>query len=96
LQDLALIRASGVPIWLIYLPYEPELRSARKKMNTREQVLFESLKQSVNRFIDLTPEKPMGDAATALTLLPEDGHPSHAGLRYYATEAYQRMGFANR
>jgi hypothetical protein len=92
LHDLALIRASGVPIWLIYLPYEPELRSAQRKMTPREQILFESLKQSVDRFVDLTPEKPMGDAATALTLLPEDAHPSRAGLQYYATEAYQRLG----
>jgi len=92
LQDFALIRASGVPIWLIYLPYEPELRSAHKQMTSREQLLFESLKQSVDRFIDLTPEKPMGDAAMPLTLLPDDPHPSHAGLKYYAAEAYKRMG----
>ena len=90
--DLALLRASGVPIWLVYLPYLPELISAKKKMTPREQVLFESLKQSVDRFVDLTPEKPMGDAATALTLLPDDIHPSYAGLQYYAGEAYQRLG----
>ena len=41
-------------------------------------------------YIDLSPDAPMGDAATRLTLLPEDSHPSHAGLQYYAEEAYRR------
>jgi hypothetical protein len=94
LQDLALIRAAGVPIWLIYLPYEPELRSGQKKLTPREQVLVESLKQSTDRFVDLTPEKPMGEPAAAFTLLPEDAHPSQAGLQYYAGEAYRQLGGA--
>ena len=90
-EDLAAIRATGVPIWLVYLPYEPELRIGNRKMTPQELSLWESLKGAVDRTIDLTPETPMGGAAAALTMLPEDYHPSRAGLDYYAHELYRRL-----
>jgi hypothetical protein len=90
-QDLAIIRASGVPIWVVYLPYGPELRNARKQMTARELSLLNSLKAEADRFIDLTPDTPLGDATEPLTMLPEDSHPSHAGLEYYAREVYRQI-----
>jgi hypothetical protein len=90
-ENLAAIRASGMPIWLVYLPVESELRNARKRLSQQDESLLESLKGAVDRYIELTPETPMGDAAVAFTLLPDDTHPSHAGLEYYAYEMYRRI-----
>jgi hypothetical protein len=89
-DDLTEIRKSGVPIWLVYLPYLPELSAARKQMKAREQKLFASLTTEVDRVIDLTPNAPMGDLAIPLTMLPDDPHPSRAGLEYYANELFRR------
>jgi hypothetical protein len=90
-QNVAVIRESGVPIWLVYLPYLPELQTAQKKLTPQEDSLLASLGEAVDRQIDLTPADPMGDTATALTLHPGDLHPSHAGMEYYAREIYRRM-----
>lgn len=90
-DDMAAIRASGVPLWLVYLPWEPELRTGHKELTTQERSLLESLKNVVDRTIDLTPEAPMDDDALALTMLPEDYHPSRVGLEYYAQELLRRL-----
>jgi hypothetical protein len=90
-SDIVGIRNSGIPIWLVYLPDYAELTSARKKMSPREQELFDSLTTEVDRVIDLTPDAPLGDSATALTMMPYDIHPSHLGLEYYANELLSRQ-----
>jgi hypothetical protein len=81
----------GIPIWLVYLPDYAELTSARRKMTPREQELFDSLTTEADRVIDLTPDAPLGDSATALTMMPYDIHPSHLGLEYYANELLNRQ-----
>jgi hypothetical protein len=90
-ENIAVIRESGIPIWLVYLPYLPELQTAQKKLTPQENSLLASLGEVVDHQIDLTPAEPMGDSATALTLHPGDLHPSHAGMKYYAREIYRRM-----
>jgi hypothetical protein len=90
-ENVSVIRESGVPIWLTYLPYLPELRTAQKNLTPQEQSLLASLREVVDRQMDLTPADPMGDRATAFTLHPGDSHPSHAGMEYYAREIYRRM-----
>jgi hypothetical protein len=90
-SDIVGIRKSGTPIWLVYLPDYVELTSARKQMTPREQKLFDSLTTEVDRVIDLTPDAPLGDSATSLTMMPYDIHPSHLGLEYYANELLSRQ-----
>jgi hypothetical protein len=90
-SDIIGIRNSGIPIWLVYLPEYPELTSARRIMSPREQELFDSLTKEVDRVIDLTPDAPLGDSATALTMMPYDVHPSRLGLEYYANELLSRQ-----
>jgi hypothetical protein len=91
LEDLAAVRASGVPIWLVYLPIEIEMRNGRNVLSPQQEVLLASAKEVVDRYIELTPASPMGGAALPLTHMPDDGHPSHAGLEYYAEELYRRI-----
>lgn len=91
----AVIRASGVPIWIVYLPYHPELRDGQKKLTEQEHSLLDSLKGYADQFIDLTPATPMGDAAIPLTKLPMDAHPSYAGLEYYAKALFGRLKALN-
>jgi hypothetical protein len=81
----------GITIWLVYLPDYAELTSARRKMTPREQELFDSLTTEADRVIDLTPDAPLGDSATALTMMPYDIHPSHLGLENYANELLSRQ-----
>jgi hypothetical protein len=81
----------GIPIWLVYLPDYAELTSARRKKTPREQELFDSLTTEADRVIDLTPDAPLGDSATALTMMPYDIHPSHLGLENYANELLSRQ-----
>jgi hypothetical protein len=81
----------SIPIWLVYLPDYAELTSARRKMTPREQELFDSLTTEADRVIDLTPDAPLGDSATALTMMPYDIHPSHLGLENYANELLSRQ-----
>jgi hypothetical protein len=90
-SDIVGIRNSGIPIWLVYLPEYPELTNARRIMTPREQELFDSLTTEVDRVIDLTPHAPLGDSATALTMMPYDVHPSRLGLEYYANELLSRQ-----
>ena len=82
--SLRVVREAGVPIWLVYVPWEPELRVGARTLDQKELPLFDDLQKHVDDFIDLTPARPLGEAATALTLLPVDAHPSMAGLTYYA------------
>jgi hypothetical protein len=90
-ENLIAIRGAAIPIWLVYLPWEPELKSGHKKLTAQEQSLLYSLVMAVDRLIDLTPATPMGDSARAMTLLPEDSHPSRAGLEYYAAQLRRVM-----
>lgn len=90
-EDIVIIKNAGIPIWLVYLPYYPELRDGRMHLESRDSVLLDSLKSVANRYFDLTPKIPMGDAATALTMLPLDSHPSHAGLVFYARELQRQI-----
>jgi hypothetical protein len=90
-SDIIGIRNSGIPIWLVYLPDYPELVSAHKKLSPRQQELFDSLTTEVDRVIDLTPDAPLGDSATALSMMPYDIHPSHLGLEYWANELLSRQ-----
>lgn len=83
MRNIAAIRATGVPLWLVYLPWEPELRAGEKVLNPRETSLLRDLTARVDRTYDLTPGSPLGEAAVPLTLLPIDAHPSMEGLRYY-------------
>jgi hypothetical protein len=60
-------------------------------MTPREQELFDSLTTEADRVIDLTPDAPLGDSATALTMMPYDIYPSHLGLENYANELLSRQ-----
>lgn len=91
MRSLSTIRASGIPLWLVYLPYEPELRTGSKELDEREKSLLKDLESRVDRTFDLTPAQPLGNAATALTLLPADRHPSMEGLRYYVDQLAPRV-----
>jgi hypothetical protein len=84
-RNIDAIRAAGIPIWLAYLPWEPELRSGNKALQPREMELLKDLQRYVDRFFDLTPAQGLGDEATRLTMLPVDAHPSLKGLEYYAS-----------
>lgn len=92
LDSLTAIRSSGIPIWLVYLPYEPELRTGRKEFSPQERSLWQSLESVSDRVVDLTPQRSMGDAALSLTMQPEDYHPSRAGIEYYAHELARQIG----
>lgn len=83
-KSLKRLQSYGSPIWLVYLPYEPEWRTGQLALNEGEKLLLEEIKQVADRFFNLIPKTPMGDNAIAMTMLPEDGHPSEAGLVYYA------------
>jgi hypothetical protein len=85
------IRDSGVPIWLVYVPYAPELSRGQKVLTKQQYLLLENLKTHADRYIDLTPVWPMGDSVLPLTMLPVDVHPSYAGLQYYATTLHQAL-----
>ena len=85
------IRASGIPIWLVYLPYAPELSRGSKLVTAQQYSLLENLKTHADRFIDLTPLWPMGDGMVPLTMLPVDMHPSYAGLEYYADTLHRAL-----
>jgi hypothetical protein len=90
-KDIKRIHSAKIPIILVYLPYWPELRDGHKQLSSQEASLLESLKTEVDRYIDLTPDHPMGDAALPLTLMPYDVHASYAGLEYYAKGIAGRM-----
>lgn len=91
ISDVLEIRKAGIPVWLVYLPVYPELRNARKQLDSQQQQLFESLAAEVNRVIDLTPNSPLEDSALPLTMMPYDSHPSHSGLAYYANQLFSQQ-----
>lgn len=88
----AAIRASGIPLWVVYLPYYPEIREGRQKLTEQERALLDSLRKHADRYIDLTPTSSMSDEVLIpLTMLPVDAHPSFAGLEYYAKLLFTRF-----
>ena len=90
-KGMETIKNAGIPVWLVYLPWEPELRNGKKELKPQEDKLLKELESYSDRFFDLTPTQPLGEKATALTLLPEDKHPSLDGLRYYGAKGARQI-----
>ncbi len=78
------LRQSAIPVYLIYLPYYPELLRGKYLLTDQLMQLLGSL-QEITRFPLLTilPLPPMGQEARSLIRTDRDTHPSRIGLDFY-------------
>ncbi len=84
IEAVTRLRQSNIPVYLIHLPFYPELLKGKYLLNVQQAQLLGSLK-AISEFPLLTilPLPPMGPEARSLIRTNRDTHPSRIGLDFY-------------
>ena len=92
MEGVAKLKQSRIPIYLVHLPYFPDLESGEYTMSDQDSRLLSSLKIITGfPLVKLLPAAPMGPDAKKMILSLDDAHPSLPGLEYYAQSIAQAL-----
>jgi hypothetical protein len=92
LSAVAKIRRSGIPVYLIHLPFYPDLAAGQFQVDSDLSKLLKSLKSTTGfPFVEIRPPLAMGRHADIMILSPQNLHPSKHGLNFYATQVAEAL-----
>jgi hypothetical protein len=91
-EEVAKLKRSGIPVYLIILPWFPDLAFGQYVNPGPVLRLLNSLKKATGfPVIELLPPAPMGFEAKTMILSPNNPHPSMTGLKYYSQKVAQAL-----
>ena len=85
MREVTKLKQSGIPTYLVRLPWRPDMASGKYMKNGRADMLLSTL-EKITEFpmVELLPPAPLGNHADIMIISRENPHPSLLGLQYYA------------
>ena len=83
-DNLRRLKATGIPLLLVYLPTADELKARECLGDRQSQRLMASLERMAGQPFRRLQAEYTGPVPAKMNLLPYDAHPSRAGLQLYA------------
>ena len=92
MEGVRKLKRSKIPVYLVHLPWYPDMASGKYVMDKSSEALLNSLKIITGfPLVEILPPTPMGNHADIMILSHENAHPSMNGLNFYALQVAQAL-----
>lgn len=86
------VKRSNIPLYLVHLPYYPELVIGDYQLSQQGDMLRKSLRFITEApLLEVRPPVPMGALADVMIIWPGNPHPSMQGLNLYANQVGEAL-----